>query len=215
MKDVIKGTFERGLFMNKGEPILTCPSPIQLHALEGLKHVDYFSPLGSSPECMDGVIGEGRLRSVNQTSGINYYKDLVTDPLTVKLKEEFCDNGSIGIRGTACSLNGPIEARYDVIRDIRQIVREGTDTGRQDTAIMVFDPKGNESISGYPLMYLQYWAKMIQMTQAGGPNIHIFPLLLAYDLSFMKSDGKIYVPIGIDAGPYCIRIAFILDYPNV
>ena len=199
----------RGLYNIQGKPILICPSVEQIKRINNLPIAAYLSIIGQAPELID---------EQSYKDPYEIFSNKVLDPLQERL---LADEGikpysidDIGIRGTACSLEGELSFKKGtqrlVVRSLEQILREGTDSGEQTTGLAPVS-----DLDGFPAMYLRSTPLNFRVSAAfysgaQDDSYPIFPLLIIYNKSLMSFDNRSSRYIMGRRNP--IVRAFVLDY---
>lgn len=213
----------RGVFTSSGVPILISPTREQLNGLPKDPRLTYFSTLGSAPILLDVDLDERSSNSIVRPNS-PYFQEYCLKPLNERLRKDFPHTPSVAIRGSACSIEGPIpyidimkHPGSGTIRSIAQIMLDGTDTGLSKTSVGQLDLRDETSvIKGYPATYMQFYSVSFRSfleLQNGKPDA-VFPLFLVYDLKFFDQEKDIIkLPQISEENDKPLLKAYILDHP--
>lgn len=211
----------RGLFDHMGTILLQTPTKQQLSLLPIDPRVEYFSSLGDESVTIDDQVDSKRSESLGKADS-PYFQHYSIVPLNEKLKVDFRDKSVIGIRGTACSIEEPLEyedmfqfsgnRKLKTVKTVIQIIAGGTEKSEDTTNIEILNLERGETIldKDYPFRYLMYYPNTLRYfvkMQNGNYNA-VFPLLLVYDLEHKNSDQSV-----ITNAHTALLKAYILDYP--
>lgn len=213
----------RGLFSISGEQLLMTPSASQLKAVASVPKVEYFTTLPDKPLVIETEVQPTQSGSLGSDSP--FFRKFVVNPLAQKLQIDLgplVHNGvaAVGIRGTACALefpveyrdiNGPIDARVKEVKTVGNIVNQGGEKDTPDVSVVPFSLGGDGKIGSYALAYLQFYPRNFRFLVRIGRSMgeeQIFPFLLVYDPKHTRLDD-----FQAEASSESILKAYILDYP--
>jgi hypothetical protein len=211
----------RGLFDSMGTLLLQAPTELQLTRLPIDSRVEYFSSLGRESVIIGDQVDPKRSESLTKIDS-PYFRHFSIEPLNEKLRVDFKDKSAVGIRGTACSLEEPLEykdifqisenGKVKAVKTVAQIIADGTEKGRDITNIDTLNLEKGEAIidKPFPFRYLMYHSNALRYfvkLQDGNHNA-VFPLLLVYNLEHEATDRNIIIN-----APTALLKAYILDYP--
>lgn len=202
----------RGLYLPNGKPILSTPSPEQIAAINANPKAEYFSTLGPNPEVTPKLIVPfgihripGVLTHFNKTGRV-YYEQYMLGPLLEKVSSEFgISPPNLALRGSAGSLDKQVDTKtYGKILTLEQILKAGSDTGKQKTRVASFDEKidpktvTDETFTSYARghadAYLQSWSAMLRNDLINDEDAKsIFPILFIYDTTKLRKDNHDHV----------------------
>lgn len=155
------------------------------------------------------------------------YDDAIIQPLTTKIKREFKDytyNGKhlIGLRGSVCSLDGPILTEDINVAEIESILINGTERGGADsTLISTFDLERDDSqIHHRTIQWLKSspvgLRKKLINEGEGESSRKIFPILIVYDLNKLRPGSTMnyqaLLPTDSQQSSQVILKIYVLDY---
>lgn len=222
----------RGLFLPNGKPILSTPSPEQIAAVNANPKAEYFSTLGPTPEVTPKLLvpfGIHRIPGVLEhfnKEGRVYYEQYILGPLLEKISSEFgISPPNLALRGSAGSLDRQVDTKtYGKILTLEQMLKAGSDTGKQKTRVASFDkgidPKSvtENSITtyarGHSDAYLQSWSAILRNDLINDEDAEsIFPMLFIYDISKLRRDKHDQVlPDDPKLREQAIIKAYVLDH---
>lgn len=237
-----KPQIDYGLVSLSGKPILESPRPEWIERASQIPRVEYFPyrlpgkvlrtvdlgdghtvdqrgparlpkrPIDTYP-LSDEDIEAIETQLHKHSIGEFFYTELVAGYLGRKIAEEFPDV-PIGLRGTACSVNGPITSEKLRIKSIEEILRDGTERSDFTTNATGFDPKLAE-IQHRSLQWLIQHPQEIRGDLAKEPEkaAAIFPALLVYDAAEWVKTRASHLPNSPELRAKAILKAYVLDYP--
>jgi hypothetical protein len=236
-----KPQIENGLVSTSGKAIFESPKPEWIEGLSQIPRVEYFSYRLPGEVIRTIDLGDGEtvdqrgpsrlpktpidtlpltdkdiefIQSQNSGGlGNFFFPEYVSDYLAKQIAKEFPDM-QLGIRGTACSVNGPITTETLRIKSIEEILRDGTERPDFTTNATTFSHEMPE-IPSRSLQWLIEHPQEIRGRLAKEPQkaAEIFPALLVYDASeWMKIKASI-LPDSAELRAKAILKAYVLDYP--
>ncbi len=222
----------RGLFLPNGKRIFSTPTTEQIAVVNAHPKAEYFSTLGPNPEVTSkwmipfGVHHiPGFLEHFNK-KGNTYYEKHVLGPLLEKVSSEFgISPPNLALRGSAGSLDRQIDTKtYGKILTLEQMLKAGSDTGKQTTQVASFDkeidPKSitEDAVTSYGRghadAYLKSWSGMLRNDLIDQEDAKsIFPILFIYDTTKIKKDHFDHVlPNDPKLREQAIVKAYVLDH---
>lgn len=232
---------QHGLLSLSGQPIFDSPSPEWVQRVSKIPRVEYFSYRFSGKVLdqmtIDGetivkrgppklpqypidivALSDDELSTIRSEFHVSpgewFFTQMVTDFLDDQIARDFPDH-PIGLRGTACALNGHITHNGMHIRSIEEILRNGTEREATTTAATSFDPE-HPDIPNRSLQWLIQHPQEIRALLQDAPDLAktVFPVLLVYDAQDWVKTQSSTLPISDQFRSQAILKAYILDYPN-
>lgn len=206
---------ERGLYDASGELLLEAPTQEQLKNLPDDSKVLYFTTLGNKAQVIEVTVDKSIKRDQSRSDESLFTRKYVTHPLASRIRQDLPGLGTVGIRGTASSLDGSIPFMgRNMLRRLDQILAEGSDTPQPSALVEHFDLTTEDEIKGMPYAYLHLHPRRMRRSLEGIADKSIFPLLLVYDLKFEDPThgGIIWLP-KVNPSQALLK-AYIVDFPH-
>jgi hypothetical protein len=210
---------DRGIFSETGKCLIEAPGQQTLEKYRGNPRVEYF------PAQITGVVKEhypipdADVESMSKGNQLGVLYSLCTlDQLGDHIAKSLSDEHPVGIRGTVCSIDGEIDYDNIRIKDLSQVLNDGTEKEDDQTLISALSKK-DPTIHHRTRQWLIQGAQELREKFAATPDLQkkLFPILLVYSLDKLKPLPQLYaaqLPSALEDRARIIVRAYILDYPK-
>lgn len=216
-----RSNYERGLYDQFGKKVILTPNKFQILSLKNIIKAEYFTSFNDKPQFLNESV-----QHLGPNERSKHYIDHVIDPLGERLRQDFYNKDKVGVRGSAVSLDGELPFKdkllrtnftnVDTIKDVKRVLKDGSDSGKKTVNITEFDITSQSKLSELTFVtdYLHGYARGFRYSlESFGYSFNsVFPALLVYDIKFLARRG-INIEQAKKKGFDPLLKIYVLDYP--
>ena len=209
---------ERGIFTETGRYILKAPEEELIKKYVGNERIEYFP--AQVPEKIRGhyPFRDADVNTIAEQDQLwTLYNLCFLNQLERHLSDTLKEGERVGIRGTACSIDGEINEGDLHIKDLFQTLNDGTEKEGDQTLITDFsneDPEIHHRTTQWLIKGVQELRAKFALRQ--DMQEKIFPIIIIYRLEGLKPLGlyEVKLPTVPEDRANIIKKIYILDYPT-